>query len=921
MFLVAGLLSVNGCSSGGSTSTGGGGTTTNPQLMLSATSLTFASTITGMSSPAQTITVTNTGTAALTISSITASGDFSQQSTGCTGASIAIAGTCQVQVMFTPTAAGTRTGSLSFASNAPSSPQTVALTGTATAATPTLSLSATTLTFPTILTGVSSSAQTITVTNTGTAALTISSITISGDFSQQSAGCNGVSIAIAGTCQVQVTFTPTAAGTRTGSLSFASNAPSSPQTVALTGAATLSMPMLSLSATAVTFGTITTGMSSAPWMITATNVGVGPLKLSNIAISGDFSQSSGGCVVALEQNASCQIGVTFSPAVAGSRSGTLMVANNSASGPQSVTLSGTGAAAVSAAGQPIQVTAQAGAKPIAGASVQLFAAGTAGNGSTPTSLLAAALTTSASGVASIPAGYICPSASSQLYLVSRGGTVTGTTGANSNIALMTALGACGSIVSGAKYIVDEATTIAAVYALGPFYSAGGNIGATASNSIGLSNAFATAASLTDPVTGTSPGSMLPANAASPAARVNSLANILNACVGSASACSALYSATAQGTTPATNTLDAAYYLARRPAQNVSTLYAQSLTSSAYSPVLAASPIDWTMFLNFSGGGMDSPSGIGVDSQGSVWVSSYFNVASKFTPIGTPVFASGITGAGLNNSYGLAIDLSDEVWIPNEQPFTSAGIGSTSELSSTGASLAGNGYVNGGMNYPLAVAIDPNQTVWVVDYGNSHVTLLNSSGTPLSGASGYTTPLFAFPVAVAIDANHFGWIVNQSSNDVTKVAPDGSSFTNYNCCDLASGIAIDQGDNIWVANYFGDSVSLMTNAGTVISSSYTGLGSIYHPQGIALDGGGTVWVANYRAPYLTELSGATSTVPGTSLSPAAGLGADAGLLEAYALALDACGNIWVTNQGSNTVTKYIGLSVPVKTPLSGLPQLP
>jgi streptogramin lyase len=297
------------------------------------------------------------------------------------------------------------------------------------------------------------------------------------------------------------------------------------------------------------------------------------------------------------------------------------------------------------------------------------------------------------------------------------------------------------------------------------------------------------------------------------------------------------------------------------------------------------------------------------------------VASKFTPNGSPIFPTGLAGGGLNNSYGLAIDLNDNVWIPNEQPFTPVGIGSVSKFNAAGTSLAGNGYVDGGMNYPISAAIDPNGTIWVVDYGNSHVTLLNSTGVPISGTSGYMTPLFAFPVAVAVDGNHFGWIVNQASNYLTKVAPDGSSFTNYSCCNLAAGLAIDQGNNVWVSNYFGDSVSLVTNSGAVIGSGYTGSGSIYHPQGIAIDGGGTVWVANYRARYLTELAGAKATVPGASLSPATGLGADAGLLEAYALALDASGNIWVSNQGNNTITKFIGLGIPVKTPLSGPPQLP
>jgi len=97
--------------------------------------------------------------------------------------------------------------------------------------------------------------------------------------------------------------------------------------------------------------------------------------------------------------------------------------------------------------------------------------------------------------------------------------------------------------------------------------------------------------------------------------------------------------------------------------------------------------------------------------------------------------------------------------------------------------------------------------------------------------------------------------------------------------------------------------------------------VYHPQGIAVDGGGSVWVANYRAPYLSKLAGSTAAVPGAALSPATGIGADAALLEAYAIAIDASGNLWVSNQGNSTITKFLGLAVPVKTPLSALPQLP
>ena len=571
-------------------------------------------------------------------------------------------------------------------------------------------------------------------------------------------------------------------------------------------------------------------------------------------------------------------------------------------------------------GPAFTVTVKAGTAPLVGAEVQLYAAGTTGNGAGATSLLTQAAVTGTNGVATIATGYTCPLSSSMVYLISMGGAI-GTGSANSNIWLMTAIGSCGSLTSGASLVVDEATTVAAAYALAPFYVSYGYVGSSATNTVGLANAFATAASMGDPVTGTSPGSTLPSNAVSPAARVNSLANLLNTCVVSASACSGLYADTSTNGVPV-DTLDAMVSLAQNPTANVAALYTLATTGKAYSPVLAAQPTDWSMFINFSGGGMSLPTGMGVDSQGNVWVANYNNVASKFSPIGAPVFPNGVTGAGLDQSYGLALDLNDNVWIPNETPFYGAGAsGGITELNSSGKSLAGTtGFTGSGLYYPTSVAIDPNGTVWAADNGDARVSLLSSSGVSLSGSSGYVSSMFAFPVVVVVDGNHYGWVGNLGSNFVTKVSPDGSSITDYTAGYGASGLAIDQNDNIWTANFYDSSVSQLKNSGSSVGT-YTASGSIAEPQGIAVDGIGNVWVANYRAAYLTELAGSGATTPGTALTPAAGVGGDAKLLEAYALVIDASGNLWVTDYGTNMLTKFVGMASPVKTPLSGLPKAP
>jgi len=577
------------------------------------------------------------------------------------------------------------------------------------------------------------------------------------------------------------------------------------------------------------------------------------------------------------------------------------------------------------AGTSFTGTALAGKQPLIAASVQLYAAGTGGNGSSGTALLTGAITTDANGSFTVPAGYSCPSAASQIYVVVRGGRPgSASAPVNNAIALLTVLGACNQIAS--QIVVNEATSAAATYALAPFLSAGANIGASTTNSVGLQNAVATASALVSVSSGSSPGSDFPANGSSPAPKIDSLANLVNACVVSApngSACGMLFAdTTPTGSAAApTNTLDALLDLARNPAHNVASLYRLSAASSAFVPVLPAAPSDWTLFVNYAGGGMDGPTGLGIDNQGNVWVASYFNVASLFSPLGKPLLPQGITGFGLSASYGLAVDENNDAWIPNE-PNPGFPGNSVSVFNSSGQSVAGSGGFNqGGLNYPIAVAIDTDNSAWVVDYGDSSLTHLSNSGQPLSGATGYTSPFFAFPVAAAIDSAHNVWVSNQSAMTVTKVAPDGSQFTNYSCCNGPSGLAIDQRGNVWVANYSGNSISEISSSGTILSNGGSTGGGIDHPQGIAIDGAGSVWIANYRGPSITELAGAGAAAPGTVLTPSGGLGTDAALLEAYAIAVDASGNLWISNFGSNTLTQFIGLASPVRTPLIGPPAAP
>jgi len=205
------------------------GTGANSVLNPSSLTLTYAAQLVGSTSNSQPLTLTNPGSTAISVTTIQASGDFAQTNT--CGPSVAVNSSCIVNVTFTPTASGTRNGTLTVTDTASNSAQTVSLTGTGTALVITLSSNA--LTFSAQGLGSTSAAQPVTVSNTGNAAASLSGITASGDFAQTN-NC-GASLAARTSCTVNVTFTPTASGTRTATLTITDNASGSPQTVSLTG--------------------------------------------------------------------------------------------------------------------------------------------------------------------------------------------------------------------------------------------------------------------------------------------------------------------------------------------------------------------------------------------------------------------------------------------------------------------------------------------------------------------------------------------------------------------------------------------------------------------------------------------------------------------------------------------------------------
>jgi len=330
---------------------------TAPVVSLSAPGLSFGSQPVSTTSPARAETVTNTGTANLSISTATIGGanasDFAKSADTCTGATVIPNGTCTVSVRFTPSATGSRSASLSFTDNASGSPQTAALSGSGVASPPTLS--PTSLSFAAQPVSTTSTAQAVTLSNPGSVALSITSIALAGtnagDYGQSNT-C-GSSVAAGANCAINVTFTPSASGTRTASLTITDNALNSPQILSLSGTGRAA----SLSATSLSFGAQPVGSSSLK-TVTLTNLGSTPLTISSLSVvsfapltalgtkAEDFAIESSSCTAggSIAGLASCTITVAFKPTAAGVRSATLVIRDSDPGSPQTVSLRGTGTA-------------------------------------------------------------------------------------------------------------------------------------------------------------------------------------------------------------------------------------------------------------------------------------------------------------------------------------------------------------------------------------------------------------------------------------------------------------------------------------------------------------------------------------------------------------------------------------------------
>ena len=583
-----------------------------------------------------------------------------------------------------------------------------------------------------------------------------------------------------------------------------------------------------------------------------------------------------------------------------------------------------------------------GQQPITGAHVYLFAANTTGYGAASVSLLSAGSTglsdsvgayvlTDSNGAFSITNDYTC-TPGQQVYMLTLGGNPGA--GANAGAALMAILGACPAATnfSSLPFIfINEITTVAAAYSFSGFAvdathvsddeTAAGNTTQAAAKT-GMANAFANAANLVSTYTGgtalaTTPGG----NGTVPQQELNTLANILAACVNSNGStvspapCYTLFNNATNGATVPTETATAAINIAHNPASNVANLYGLQSGTSPFGNKLSSQPNDFTVALYFTGGGINSPQAVAIDGSGNAWVPGYYgSLVAEFSPLGAAITPTGgYTGSGnIEHPEGIAIDpTSTNVWLADY----SASNPCVELTATSGAFVRSVPVGTGGLGAPTKIAFDASGHIWLNNPNQNLLTELDTSGNAISPSTGYTgstgNGAISGPKEIAFDNSGNVWVANYSHADVVELNSSGSPLsgtTGY----TASGfnqtwsVATDSFGNAWVGTYNGGMFKF-TPAG--VGSFAITTGGINYSYDVEVDGLNRVWVAD-RSNDITELGN-----DGTAISPSTGYqGGNLG--SPIGIALDGSGNVWVANgDDPPRLTEFVGAAAPVVVPLS------
>lgn len=565
---------------------------------------------------------------------------------------------------------------------------------------------------------------------------------------------------------------------------------------------------------------------------------------------------------------------------------------------------------------PLAVTGKVhgGQQPIAGATIQLYAVGNTALKSKATALIGSTVLTAADGSFTITGLWNCNDTATYgsdplLYITATGGNPGLGAGQHNNaIGLLVALGPCSTLTASTYIFMNELTSVASVYALAAFMKDSTHIGAAAANMAALRGAFQTVNILVNTAQGTTPGAGVPNGETVPVNMLNTLADIVAACINTngSGVCDTLFQAvTPAGGTMPSDTIGAVLQIAQAPARNVQTIYNTVAPAPPFQPVLAAAPADLSVAIRFTGNGISGPAGVAVDADGNVWIAN----ASGAGVTGLTNQGASLTGpAGFSaggtiyGAQGIAVDKSGNVWVADTLTST------LFRLTVVSGAVVSSQAITAGLSGPTGVALDKQGNAWVANFADGSVSQFSSSGTLLGNSPLTAGGTLQEPLGVAIDPAGHAWVTDAQAGvaavfDASQNVLSGGGYTD-NAMVSPAGIAFDDGGNAWIAGTGSAGVTVLKNSGMPLYGAPiqgTGLSS---PAAVAIDGAGSAWI--------TDASGSlTLVVAGTSI-PFAAYG---GLSSPAGVAVDASGNVWTANSGDDSVTKFVGMAAPAVVPLA------
>lgn len=339
-----------------------------------------------------------------------------------------------------------------------------------------------------------------------------------------------------------------------------------------------------------------------------------------------------------------------------------------------------------------------------------------------------------------------------------------------------------------------------------------------------------------------------------------------------------------------------------------------------------------------------PNGIAVDASGIVYVADTGNRAIR------RISASGAVttvGQGLTTPRGVAVDANNRILVADLGAHAIRTVAADGTVATLAGSPGTPGTADGSgtaarFHFPGGIAVSNDGTAYVADTDNDTIRAIASSGsvTTLAGLAGRSSSAdgqgaaarFEDPFSTAVDANGVVYVADSAAHVIRRITPDGVVTTYagspgaYGSADGTGsaarfyspfGVAVDTAGTVYVADSYNRTVRKIAAGGVVTTlagspqaggrADSTGTAARFdQPFGIAVDANGNVYVSDAIGNTIRKISpaGVVSTLAGQAGSPgsADGTGASARFTVPYGVAVDSTGTVFVVDHGNHTIRK-------------------